>query len=121
MSAIDPSGMRMSERDLPERITRYNGKVELSRIALTQGDTEDFDLPSFPASDKSGDSNYRWFVENYGNTCWELDAMPANMLRQRVEEEISTLIDGDAWEHRLIAEAAERESLKVFCNAFPRA
>jgi hypothetical protein len=83
----DPSGLCMSEHDLPERLERYDGEhVELERIALTRGDLAD--LPSFPATDKKKDPRYRWFIQNYGNSCWELDALDPNALRERVRAEI---------------------------------
>ena len=48
----DPSGLCMSEQDLPERLERYDGEhVDLQRIALTQDQLAD--LPSFPATDKT--------------------------------------------------------------------
>src|SRR5262245_54386981 len=76
----DPSGMFMSEHDLPERLERYDGgHVELRRIALKREQTED--LLSFPASDKKKDKRYGWFVRNFGVWCWELDAMDPNDLR----------------------------------------
>ena len=77
---FDPSGMWMSERDLPERLSRYGGDhVSLKRIAITRADTRG--LPSFPATDKKKDTRYGWFVKNFGNRCWELDAMDPNDLR----------------------------------------
>jgi hypothetical protein len=70
----DPSGMFMSECDLPDRLEKYDGgHVELRRVALKREQTED--LASFPASDKKGDKRYKWFVRNFGAQCWELDAM----------------------------------------------
>jgi hypothetical protein len=42
----DPSGMNMSEQDLPERIKEYGGNhIELKRIALTAEQAQL--LPSF--------------------------------------------------------------------------
>jgi hypothetical protein len=74
----DPSGMFMSEVDLPERFLKYGGDhIELKRIALTSDQVRN--LPSFPAKRK--DPRYRWFIENYGRTCWELDALDPNDLR----------------------------------------
>ena len=47
----DPSGMNMSEHDLPKRLDEYDGgQVTVKRIALTQEQVRG--LPSFPASDK---------------------------------------------------------------------
>jgi hypothetical protein len=107
----DPSGMWMSERDLPERFSRYGGDhVVLKRIALTQEHLAD--LPSFPASDKRKDPRYKWYVANYGDRCWELDALDPNELRTRVEEEIVKHIEPTAWERCEVVERAERDSLR---------
>ena len=70
----DPSGLCMSEVDLPKRLKEYGAKVDLRRIALTQDDTLS-ELPSFDAATKSKDGRYKWFTQNYGSTCWELDAL----------------------------------------------
>ena len=108
----DPSGMSMSELDLPERVERYGGDhVTVSRIAITKPDTED--LPGFPASDKQKDTRYPWFLENYGPRCWELDAMDPNSLRDRVKREIAALIEPIAWQRCDTVNRAERESLKL--------
>ena len=64
----------MSERDLPDRLEKYEGyHVEVRRIALTREQVAG--LPSFPATDKRKDPRYKWFIENYGNRCWEIDAL----------------------------------------------
>jgi hypothetical protein len=78
----DPSGLWMSLRNLPERLSRYGGHhVKLKRIALTQHQLRG--LTSFAASDKRKDPRYKWFVQNFGNHCWELDALDPNELRAR--------------------------------------
>ena len=77
---FDPSGMWMSEHDLPERLEQYGGDhVSVRRVALTLEDLEG--LPSFPAADKKKDTRHDWFVEKFGRRCWELDAMDPNDLR----------------------------------------
>jgi hypothetical protein len=89
---FDPSGMFMSEVDLPKRLSAYGGDhIRINRIALNRAQVTD--LPSFPASDKSKDPRYRWFCSNYGNRCWELDAMDPNDLRDCVEGAIFNLIE----------------------------
>jgi hypothetical protein len=110
----DPSGMNMSEGDLPERLERYGGNVNITRIALTAHDVFEGNLPSFTAESKKKDPRHKWFVENYGETCFELDAMPANILRDRVEDEILKHIDEDAWDRCKIVEKAEKESMTSF-------
>ena len=71
------------------------------------------DLPSFPATDKQKDPRYRWFRDNYGDRCWELDAMDPNDLRDCVEESIKELIEPVAWNRCEIVNRAEQESLKT--------
>jgi hypothetical protein len=94
---FDPSGMHMSEVDLPGRIERYEGVATVTRIALTEDDCAG--LPSFDAETKSGDTRHAWFRQNHGDRCWELDAMNPNDLRARVRDEIVSRIDMEAWEH----------------------
>jgi hypothetical protein len=109
---FDPSGMFMSELDLPDRLSDYGGDhITLRRIALTREHVND--LPSFPATDKRKDPRYKWFRTNYGDSCWELDAMDPNHLRHCVERAIEELIEPVAWQRCEIINQAERESLKT--------
>lgn len=113
---FDPSGLHMSEVDLPDRLERYGGEIDLRRVALRPSDLDT--LPSFPASDKARDPRYRWFVEGYGHRCWELDAMDPRDLRTRVAREITSLIDQVAWDHVQQIEAAEVESMRGLLDAW---
>jgi len=107
----DPSGLHMSEADLPRRIREYGGDVELIRIALDERDIANSGLPEFAAEEKRSDPRYKWFVHRYGRRCFELDALDPNVLRDRVEQAIRAEIDFDAWERCKIAEQAEHRSL----------
>ena len=108
---FDPSGLYMSEVDLPARFAKYDGDhIRLKRVALTREQTPG--LPSFPATDKRKDPRYNWFVRNHGKRCWELDAMDPNDLRDCVEREIRKLIEPVAWQRCEIVNKAELESLR---------
>ncbi len=140
---FDPSGMGMSELDLPARLARYmtddpsdksikvneiakilrDTQVEIRRIALTRQDTIDLGPgPSFPASDKQGnenkkgDSRYPWFVQNHGDWCWELDALPPPVLRSRVEDAIRAEIDFELWNRYTEVERVERNAIVSLCR-----
>lgn len=108
----DPSGKHMSDIDLPERLTRYGGRLELTRIALLRHDLGD--LPSFRPQTKRQDPRYRWFMRNVRTHCYELDAMPPPDLRDRVEQQIRARIDIDLWDHAGMIERAEVESMQNF-------
>jgi hypothetical protein len=113
----DPSGLFMSDHDLPQRLERYQGyHVVLRRIALVRHQLAG--LPSFPATDKRKDPRYRWFADNYGRQCWELDALDPNVLRDCVEGHIAVLIEPTAWDRCKMVEDAERQSLEGFMESW---
>ncbi len=114
----DPSGLHMSDEDLPSRLEEYGGRVDLLRLALTEADTTS-GLPSFRADTKTNDPRYRWFVNGYGPTCWELDALSPVILRERVEQAILARLDVAAWQRAGVSEAAECESLSTILDAWP--
>jgi hypothetical protein len=117
----DPSGLCMSERDLPARLVKYEGQhVKLRRIALTREQAEGRNLLSFPVSDKRKDPRYNWFVANYGQQCWELDAMDPNDLRNLVETEIKSLIDEEVWQRSKARSEAEQQSLELVLQQWQR-
>jgi hypothetical protein len=109
----DPSGLYMSEEDLPNRLDKYDGDhITVERIALTVDQVDD--LPSFPVTDKRKDPRYHWFRANHGTHCWDLDAMDPNDLRDCVEEEIKDLIEPTAWQRCDEVNRAEQESLREY-------
>ena len=113
----DPSGLFMSERDLPERLAKYDGDhVSLERIALTREQLPG--LTWFPATDKRKDPRYNWFVANYGERCWELDAMDPRDLRECVEREIRALIEPVAWQRCDVVNREEQASLKTILEGW---
>jgi hypothetical protein len=108
----DPSGLFMSEQDLPARLAEYDGEhVDVCRIALTREQVSD--LPSFSVTDKRADPRFNWFRDRYGGRCWELDAMDPNDLRDCVENAIRESIEPVAWSRCEVINRAEQESLKT--------
>jgi hypothetical protein len=135
----DPSGMGMSELDLPKRLARYSTRtpsdkslsseavasilaevqLDVRRIALTKLDTVRLgEAPRFPATDKQQDPRHDWFVEQFGHWCWELDALPPPVLRARVEAAIREEIDQELWDRYTVAEEAERETIEATCRTW---
>lgn len=112
---FDPSGLYMSEHDLPRRLAEYGGDhVVFGRIALTQQQTPG--LPSFSAADKRKDPRHDWFVAKYGSQCWELDAMDPRDLRDVTEDAIKGLIEPTAWARCELVNTAEMESLQTILS-----
>ena len=108
---FDPSGMCMSEMDLPARLQRYGANVDLRRIALVESDLAN--VATFPLIEKRGDSRWRTFGDRYGETCAELDALSPTILRGRVRAAIRAEIDFKAWNRIGRTEAAELASLEA--------
>jgi hypothetical protein len=128
----DPSGMHMSEIDLPTRLERYGNiameqqeiidrelDFHFDRIALIESDTTK--LPSFDAETKKEDKRYRWFIDNFGAQAWELDAMNPNDLRARVEAEIVDHVDSEAWAQHQKVEEAQQESVRAIADKMAEA
>jgi hypothetical protein len=114
---FDPSGLFMSEVDLPRRLAEYGGDhVRFRRVALLPDQTAG--LPFFPAADKKKDPRHKWFADRHGTRCWELDAMDPNDLRDCVEREIKELIEPVAWKRCETVNAAEFESLKTILSGW---
>ena len=94
-------------------LKEYGGVgFSFKRIALTLDDTRT--LPSYPA--KKTDTRYGWYVRNYGDQGWELDAMDPNDLRNRVREHVEAFIDPVAWERHQLAEVAEQKTVKTIAE-----
>lgn len=109
---FDPSGLFMSEVDLPDRLARYGAAVEFERVALTRRHL--VGLPDFDAATKATDARHQWFVQNYGHRCWELDALSPVELRADVARAIEGLIDPGPWDRAIEVEAAEIASMREF-------
>ena len=116
----DPSGLFMSEKDLPARISEYGGDhVVLKRTALTREQVAE--LPSFPVTNKRKDPRYRWFVRNHGARCFEIDALDPNVLRHCVENAIRKYIEPVAWSRCELVNSAELESLRKVLGRWGKA
>jgi hypothetical protein len=106
----DPSGLHMSEVDLPARLERYGGVLTLTRLALTEEDIDTGGLPGFAADTKTTDARYQWFLRNSGLQCWEVDALSPPILRARAEAAIrdrddrtgGAAVDADLFSHLAI-------------------
>ena len=113
----DPSGLSL-ERDLRDKLARYcKQDFEWQRLAIVSPhDFESFDL--FPLTPKTSDTRTRWFRSLGFEQCAELDAIPANALRERVERAIVGHIPADEWERLRRIEDLEREQWQSMLAAF---
>jgi len=111
---FDPSGEDMV-RSLRERLGYFDCKPEITKVALTPEDIERYGLP--PDVTKAADRRAAKHIAKHGNICVELDALPVDVLRQRIRAEVEARMDLDALVEVRTAEDAEREQLRQAMGA----
>jgi hypothetical protein len=107
----DPSGMDMI-RDVRERLQEFGIYVEVQPIALTMDQIREFNPPPNPA--KITDPRAKWYIEKYGKTSWELDALPPRELIRLAENAVESIIDIDLYNDMLEEEKRGINELEMF-------
>jgi hypothetical protein len=90
---FDPSGEDMV-RSLRYRLADQCADPEIIKIALTVEDIERYQLP--PNFTKPTDTRRGAFVARFGDLSVELDALPPNVLRERIVEAVEGHLDMEA-------------------------
>lgn len=93
----DPSGIDMTRdnRDRLDLFSEHEGEIDVRRIALNMDQVEEFSPPPNPA--KLSDSRSGSYIEHYGYTSWELDALEPRVLERMIRNEIDRFIDQEMW------------------------
>ena len=104
---FDPSGMNI-ERSVREAITEYAKGVDFQwkRLAVLPEHFDEFNI--IPLAPKKQDTRYKKFVAAHGEKCAEVEAIPANVLRQLVRRAIESHIPQDEWARLKALENIER-------------
>jgi hypothetical protein len=110
---FDPSGVNAAEK-IHETLIELapNAEIHFKRAAITPGQIRLFDLPTRPT--KTSDTRSKGF----GDVSVELDAMPPQMLRDRVELSINRHLPRHELQVLQQAEASEREMLRMFASTY---
>lgn len=113
---FDPSGVCI-EDDVHRRVMTCSGRhFDMRRLAIHPNDIWQFDLP--PQMVKETDTRARSFRERYGNEAAtiELDALPVDELRRRIEVAVQGLLDLKLWEHQKRIQQVEFDSIAKIVN-----
>ena len=86
----DPTGLDIP-RDISEKMEMFGASVEVVRIGLTDEQIRRYNPPPCPV--KESDKRSGKYVKQYGNQCWELDALPPDVLAGLFREHIAALTD----------------------------
>lgn len=111
MGDHDPSGLDMT-RDNRERLEVFAGvPVMVVRLALNMDQIEELDPPPNPA--KMSDSRATAYVEQFGESSWEIDALPPTYIRDLIRTNVDRLRDEELWSRALAREVAGKEWLRT--------
>ena len=107
---FDPSGKDIF-RNLKVRTRELFGiSADFEMVSLTREDIETYKLPPAPA--KRLDTRFNSFVQEHGDISVELDALPPNILEEKIKESILKNIDIDKYQIRLDQEKTERKEIE---------
>jgi hypothetical protein len=114
----DPSGIDMT-RDIKARLEMFTYgefRIETVRLALNWAQVELWQPPENPA--KETDSRYAVYVEEFGESSWELDAVEPATLASLVEDHVRELIEQDTWDYVQEEENEMRQDLERFADDY---
>ena len=84
-------------RDIGERLEEFsNDDVQVKPLALTKKQIDKYNPPPNPA--KEADPRAMWYIRNYGNTSWEVDALNPKVLTKLITDAVEDLIDRDKYD-----------------------
>lgn len=112
----DPSGIDMT-RDIRERLMMFSDvDVTVERLALNWDQVEMWQPPENPA--KETDARYESYVEEYGESSWELDAIEPRTLAALVTDAVVALRDEELWDEAVERENEMKGELLTFVQAY---
>lgn len=87
----------------------------MNRLALNMDQIEQYDPPENPA--KTTDSRYAAYIDRFGESSWELDALAPEVLTALVRDAVLALRDEEQWAADLEEqEEAKRKLIKFVEN-----
>lgn len=128
----DPSGINMTD-DIRERLTMLAGDpctgaevgfnddavplpIVVRRLALNIDQVKQLNPPENPA--KEADSRTPKYVKQFGDKCWELDAVEPSALAGIIESAILEYRDEALWNEALVKERIQKAALTRVAENF---
>ena len=102
-----------SSEELEKIKELFKGKewlVKVERCALTYEQVRRYNLPPNPT--KKADPRSKWYVQQYGDQCWELDAVEPSELQRIIENSILKWINREKWNETVKKIEGEKQKLK---------
>lgn len=112
----DASGKDMV-RDVEERLREMGVKsLQVINPALTMDQVNEYDPPENPA--KQTDPRAKWYIEKYGESSWELDALPPPVLMQIVRDNVIKHMDLELFKQVRIKEANQKKVITQYAEDY---
>lgn len=110
----DPSGLDMI-RDIGERLRTFGVKLDTpdgypTHLGITMEQVEEYQPPENPA--KITDPRAEWYIEEHGESSWEVDALEPSVLNELIETEILRYIDEDKYNVQIRKEISDKKKLE---------
>ena len=111
----DPSGIDMT-RDNQDRLDIFSGynNVDVRRIALNMDQIDQYTPPPNPA--KITDTRAKSYIENFGHSSWELDALEPQIIEELISHKVRQFIDWDVWEEVGKEQEEKRDMLRTLSD-----
>src|ERR1700722_7122376 len=107
----DPSGIYMAADNRTRLALLSRFDVEVRRLALNIEQVEQYNPPPNPVKDK--DTRTSGYKGQFGDTCWELDALNPVVIDALIREALAGIIDDGPWEKAKKREASNRKMLQT--------
>lgn len=115
----DSSGLDMI-RDIRDRITEFltegddytEPDFEVIQLALNMDQIRQYNPPPNPA--KLSDPRAKWYIQKYGQSSWELDALRPDVLIKIAEEGILRFMDVERYNNWIELEEKQKQALQEF-------
>lgn len=110
----DPSGLDML-RDIRERLDEFGAEdFQLIPVALTMAQIKKHRPPPNPA--KISDPRAGWYINQFGDMSWELDALSPKVLEAVVKVALIGYLDVSQYDHMVGQEDRDKIKLKDIIN-----
>lgn len=102
----DPSGLDMT-RHVRETVSTFVGQpIYVQRIALNMDQIEEGGYPENPV--KMSDSRKKDYIDQFGESCWELDVFTPEDMEQVIHDAIMPLRDQEKWDEMMSEEVQDK-------------
>lgn len=107
----DPSGLDMVH-DIRQRLEDFGVEVTVIPVALTSEQINKYNPPPNPA--KFSDPRAKDYIEKFGSTSWEVDALKPEILHEIVIKNILNLIDVEKFNKMIKKEELDKKEIDKF-------